>query len=120
MRTANVEKDANARLYASAKGFWVRGQKVFCDIRVFNPLAKSNRVKSLVKIHQSHENEKKRKYAQRVLEVEHGTVTHLVFSCFGGMGKECHEFYQRLDEILVDKRKISQCQRCNMLHEDID
>ena len=50
---------------------------------------------------------KKRKYAQRVLEVEHATFTPLVFSCFGGMGRECSKFYQKLAEKLADKRKIN-------------
>ena len=44
-KTAKTEKEA--RLDVAARGFWMRGQKLFCDIRVFNPLAKCYRKKSL-------------------------------------------------------------------------
>ena len=54
-----------------------------------------------------HEKEKKVKYAARVVEVEHGTFTPLVFSCFGGMSRECGAFYRKLAEKLAEKRHIS-------------
>ena len=85
----------------------MRGQKVFCDVRVFNPLVKCHCSKPLAKIHESHEKEKKVKYAARVLEIEHGSFTPLVFSCFGGMSRECSYFYKRLSEKLAEKRNIS-------------
>ena len=83
-KTAKIEKDA--RLDVAARGFWMRGQRAFCDIRVFNPLAKCHRSKPLTKVHEIHEKEKKVKYAYRVLEVDQGSFTPLVFSCFGGKG----------------------------------
>jgi len=104
-KTAKIEKDA--RLDVAARGLWTRGQKVFCDVRVFNPLAKCHRTKSLTKVHEIHEKEKKVKYAARVVEVEHGTFTPLVFSCFGGMSRECGTFYKKLAEKLADKRNLS-------------
>ena len=104
-KTAKIEKDA--RLDIAARGFWMRGQKVFCDVRVFNPLTKCHRSKPLAKIHEINENEKKVKYGARVLEIEHGSFTPLVFSCFGGMSRECSYFYKRLSEKLAEKRNIS-------------
>ena len=104
-KTAKVEKEA--RLDVAARGFWMRGQKLFCDIRVFNPLAKCYRNKSLAKMHETNEKEKKIKYAARVIEVEHGSFTPLVFSCFGGMSRECAAFYKRLAEKIGEKRNIS-------------
>ena len=47
----------------------MRGQKVFCDVRVFNPLTKCYRTKTLAKVHELNEKEKKVKYAARVVEV---------------------------------------------------
>ena len=47
---------------------------------------------------------KKRKYNEHVLEVGNGTFTPLVFSIFGGMGKECQMFYKRLYHRLSEKR----------------
>ena len=104
-KTAKIEKDA--RLDIAARGFWMRGQRAFCDVRVFNPLAKCHRTKPLAKIHEVHEKEKKVKYATRVIEIEHGTFTPLVFSCFGGMSRECSYFYKRLAEKIAEKRNIS-------------
>ena len=104
-KTARKEKDA--RLDIAARGFWTRGQKVFCDVRVFNPLARCHRSKPLAKVHKLNEKEKKVKYAQRVVEVEHATFTPLVFSCFGGMSRECGTFYKKLSEMIAEKRKIT-------------
>ena len=104
-KTAKREKDA--RLDVAARGFWMRGQRAFCDVRVFNPLAKCHRSKPLAKIHEINEKEKKVKYAARVIEIEHGTFTPLVFSCFGGMSRECSYFYKRLAEKIAEKRDVS-------------
>ena len=104
-KTTKIEKDV--RLDVAARGFWTRGQKAFCDVRVFNPIAKCHRSKPLAKVHENHEKEKKVKYANRVLEVEHGTFTPLVFSCFGGMSRECSFFYKKLAEKLAEKRNLN-------------
>ena len=50
-----------------------------------------NRVK---RSHISNEMEKKRHY--RVLQVEHGSFSPLVFTVNGGMGNECKASYSRL------------------------
>ena len=47
---------------------------------------------------------KKREYNKRVLEVEHGSFTPLVFSCYGGMAKESKCFYKQLACRLSEKR----------------
>ena len=46
--------------------------------------------------YRKHEAAKKREYAQRVREVEHGVFTPLVLSATGGMGREAATFYKRL------------------------
>ena len=40
----------------------------------------------MASMYRRHENEKRRAYQQRILEVEHGSFTPLVFSATGGMG----------------------------------
>jgi len=55
-------------------------------------------------VYRQHENEKKRKYASRVLEVEKGTFTPLVFSTTGGMGDECNRFHKPLAKLLSIKK----------------
>ena len=42
-------------------------------------------------------------YNQRILEVEHGSFTPLVFSATGGYGREGKNFYRRFAEMMVEK-----------------
>ena len=62
--------------------------------------------KPIAKVHEINEKEKKVKYSERVIEVEHATLTPLVFSCFGGMSRECGTFYKKLSEMIAEKRNI--------------
>ena len=48
---------------------------------------------------------KKRKYGDRIREVEYHVFTPLVFSTMDGMGKETTVAYKRLAELLAQKRK---------------
>ena len=52
----------------------------------------------------ANENEKKRSYVDRVLQIENGSFTSLVFAANGSMGKEWIRFYKRLAEMIADKR----------------
>lgn len=101
-RGANIAPDA--RLDIHARGVWERQRSAFFDVRVFHPNADSYRDLSPKQIYRQHENEKKRKYATRVLEIEQGTFTPLVFSTTGGMGEECQRFHRRLAELLASKK----------------
>ena len=51
------------------------------------------------------EEEKKRKYQQRMLDVEMGSFTPLVFGTNGGMGADCNCFLKRLAEKLSEKNE---------------
>ena len=51
--------------------------------------SKTNQGKPTAAIFKEQESEKKRKYQQRVLEVEMGSFTPLIFGTNGGMGEEC-------------------------------
>ena len=51
-----------------------------------------------------HENEKKRQYSRRVLDIEHGTFTPLIFTTTGGMGQECLRYHSRLAELIALKK----------------
>ena len=50
-----------------------------------------------------HEQQKKRDYNLRVINVEKGTFTPLVFSTTGGMGQEATSFIKRLAEKTATK-----------------
>ena len=102
LKSANT--NGEARVDVSAREFWGRGTKAFLDVRIFNPIANCYLSQKLESAHISNEKKKKRKYNQRILDVEHGTFTPLVFSCFGGMSKECSAFFKRLTILIAEKR----------------
>ena len=87
---------SDARLDIKAGGFWTRGVTAFFDVRVTHVNSASNQNKSTATIFRDQENEKKRKYQQRVLNVEMGTFTPLVFGTNGGMGLESQNFLKNL------------------------
>ena len=73
-------KAQDARLGIHARGFWERHRSAFFDVRVCHPDAASYRDLEPQQIYRIHENEKKRLYSRRVLDIEHGTFTPLVFT----------------------------------------
>lgn len=100
-RTGNTSDEA--RLDVKAGGFWQRSQTAFFDIRVTHVNSSSQAQKSTQKIFKSHEDSKKREYLERVLNIEHGVFTPLVFGTNGGMGRECHMFVKQLATLLAEK-----------------
>jgi hypothetical protein len=103
MRSANVENDARSDI--RARGFWAKQQNAFFDVRVFYPHARSYSSRSLSSLFTLFEQEKKRAYADRINQVEHGSFTPLVFSCCGGMGQETTQAIKKLATMLAEKRK---------------
>ena len=86
-RTSNNSNEA--RVDIGTRGFWERGQQAFFDLRVFDPNACRYRNKSLQQCHVTNEQEKKRAYNQRIIQIDHGTFTPLVFSINGSMARKC-------------------------------
>ena len=70
-------------------------EKTFCDVRVFHSGAVSNQCQTVEASCKKHEDEKKRTYNARVIEVEKATFTPLVFSTTGGIG-EANHFLKRV------------------------
>ena len=95
---------SEARLDISARGTWNTVDKTFFDVRVFHPGAESNKTTTIEAAFEKHEQEKKRTYNRRILEVEKATFTPLVFSTTGGMGKEAEKFHKRLASLLFTMR----------------
>ena len=52
----------------------------------------------------TYQNEKKRMYASRVMEVEQATFTPLVFTTTGGMAPECQVYHKRPAELPSAKK----------------
>ena len=104
LKSSNLSNQARADM--SARGLWINKQTAFRDMRVFNSLARCHLHHSLPAVHKKNENEKKWEYHQQILQVEHGSFTPLVFSCFGGMSKECsHFFLHTANALLIQKQR---------------
>ncbi len=102
--TAN--SDDQARLDVKARGFWgPRQQSAYFDVRILNPNAPSYRGTKLSACYRRHEREKRRAYEQRILEVEQGSFTPLVFSTSGGMGRGATVAYKHLASLISIKRE---------------
>jgi hypothetical protein len=111
--------DDEARLDVAARGFWRPGAKAFFDVRVFNPLAPSYRSSSLEALYKRFEKEKKNKYNERVLEVERGSFTPLVFSTLGGCGREADRALKLLAERISIKQNVNYAKTLTMIRTEI-
>ena len=103
--SANCSNTAKADIHA--RGFWGRRQGALFDVRVFHPNAPSYRQTRVASLFRRHELEKKREYGDRIRSVDCGSFTPLVFSTFGGLGKEATVFYNRLADLLSQKHNTS-------------
>ena len=99
-----ANKAFDARLNIHARGFWERQRSALFDVRVCLPNAASYGDLTCKQIYKKHENEKKRQYAERVMEIEQGTFTPLVFTTTGGMADECVRYHSRLAELIANKK----------------
>ena len=90
LRSTNTSEEAS--LDIKVGGFWFRGVSAFFDVRVTHVNSQSNQKKSTEKIFESHENDH---YNQRVIDVEQGTFTPLVFGTKKGFGRECDQFMKK-------------------------
>ena len=93
---AGTNVSDGARSDVSAVGLWQPLDRAFLDIRVFNPLAPSNANKQINAMYLSRENSKKREYNSRILEVEKGSFTPVVLSCFGGSSPEASRLLKKV------------------------
>ena len=78
----------------------------FFDVRVCYPNAESYKGLTTKQIYRQHESEKKRMYASRVLEVEQGSFTPMVFTTTAGRADECKRYHSRLAELQTRKERI--------------
>ena len=105
-KTAN--KSSEARLDISARGIWTTGQRAFL---VFNTFTRRYSGLTFSQAYQTYVNEKKRLYNDRVMSVEHGKFTHLVFCSAGEMAPECQLFYKKTAfyDFRPSKRNLLSC-----------
>jgi hypothetical protein len=101
--TVNIEDEA--RVDIAANDFWSFRQKSFFDVRVFNPFSSSYKETSIKVCHKRKEQEKRRRYEERIRQVEHGSFTPLTFTTAGGIGPAATIFFKRLASTLADRHK---------------
>ena len=99
-----ANKAADARLDIHARGFWEKQRSAVFEIRVCFPNADTYKDLELSSNYKLQEEEKKRKYAERVNEIEHGTFTPLVLTTTGERSKECKTYHSRLAELIANTK----------------
>ena len=105
MNVLPANTKSGARLDVRAQGFWgVHHQQAYFDVRVFNPLAATNRQSTLSTCFKSHDREKHRVYEQGVHDVERASFTPLVFSALSEMSRPTEITYKRLASCLLIRR----------------
>ena len=109
----------NAKPDIRARGVWRDGQNAYFNVRVTNTNSASQCHMTTEKILEKHEREKKRQYNRRIMNIENGTFTPLVFSVNGGMGKECSMYHKHIAEKISTKteeryEKVLSMIRCKL------
>ena len=88
----------------SSRGLWSTFERTFFDVRVLHPNAPSYVNTDIGRLYRSHEQEKMRKYNSRIITVERGSFTPLIYTTFGGWGPQATRYHKRLAEKLAFKR----------------
>ena len=102
--TTSRNKANKARPDVSAIGIWSPMERTFLDVRVTNPNSASYLDKSIDQIYEVHEKEKKQMYNDRVLHVEKGSFSPLIFTTTGGMGPEATKYHKQVARLISAKR----------------
>ena len=79
-------------------------ERTFLDVRVMHPNSPSYKDKQPEQLYKEHERLKKNAYNARILQIEKGSFSPLIFTTTGGMGPECTRYPKRIAELLSVKR----------------
>ena len=94
----------NAKPDISSRGLWSTFERTFFDVRVLHPNASSYLKSDIDTLYGKHERQKMGKYNSRILTVERGSFTPLIYSTFGGWGPQTTRYHKRLATKLASKR----------------
>ena len=124
--TESTNTSLKARLDVSAVGIWSSMERTFLDVRVMHPNSASYKDTKIDDLYIQHETEKKRTYNHRIMHVEKGSFSPLVFSTTGGMGPEATRYHKRIAELIstwwksvvnyIVRSWISSGQNCVLLY----
>ena len=81
MSSANSSDEA--RFNVTTRGFWQRGNVHFLTSGFLNLSQRATLTRNLTRLSRAMRKRKKRQYNQRIIEVEHGSLSPLVFSPYG-------------------------------------
>ena len=84
---------------------WAPYEKTLLDIRVTHPNAPYQCNKPLEAIYRDHENEKKRAYLDRVINIEKATFVPVVLTTSGGYAPEAQNLVKRMAVMISTKKK---------------
>ena len=101
----SANKKSEARSDIKCLGFWSELRQAYFDVNVVSPFEKVIHPAQLFK---QSEAAKIREYRERILNVEHGDFTPLVFTCTGGIAPQSHFVLKKLAERLSTKKNISE------------
>ena len=104
--TTSTNGEDAATLHIVARDFWRPSRRAFFDIRVFNANAQSNISRNIEETFSHHEREKARQYSDRIVNVEHGSFTPLIFSTHGDYSQLTSRFIYQLAKLISQKRNI--------------
>ena len=99
-RSAIVNDEARLDI---RRGFWKEGQSAYFDIRTTNADNTSQSSKIIKSVLKIHEQEKKRQYNAKIMEIKHGTFTPIVITVKGVMGHEGHRYHKTRAEKIANK-----------------
>ena len=116
---ARLDVADKARLDTAARGLWSTFERTLADVRIFNPNSDSYLAQTLAQLYTQHENQKKRQYLNRVLQVEKGSFSPLVFTTTGGMAPEAIRFLKRVAEKISAKTRKKYSQVMNNIRTRI-
>ena len=110
-----TNKQDGARADVSALGFWLPLSRAFFDVKVTNPLAQTNKRMTIPEMYKHHKKLKKSQYNARIIQIEKGSFTPLIFSCTGGAGPEAAKFIKELADKISSKRGENYSQTVSFL-----
>ena len=100
----NGTNAARAATDISSRGIWSTFEHTFFDVRVLHPNAPSYKDTSPAALYNNHEKEKMSKYASRILAVDKGSFTPLIYTTFGGWGPQATAYHKKLASLIAKKR----------------
>jgi hypothetical protein len=103
-KTGNSDDEARSDIRVLS--FWKRMRRAFFDVTAFSPYASSYSNQSMPSLFRKAEQNKKRQYNDRILNVEHADFTPMVFATSGGMGPQASIVTKRLCEKLAEKQDL--------------